>query len=886
MKTKALLIIPILFIFVFSVNGALPIKTSVRPVASCPGEYVVGIQVENCYRIGAISLKLNYDAQNLTYQGYQNFNPILSNGMTYINAANGQVIISWASSEADSVGNDTLIELRFSSGTGTWPFSWATSVSGDCEYADTLGNILPSTYVNGNATVYQAPSIYQQPANKTTYFGNNTSFSVGASGTGLSFQWQISTNSGVTWGDLTNTAPYSGVNSPSLNVTSATIGLSGNLYRCRVSGACPSPVISNSAMLLVFSVINNFIGSASPCAGTVSVPVTVQNCSGVGAISLKILYNTSLLSFTGFQNINGMFSSGMSYTNETGGEITFSWANTNAINIGSGTMFELSFSSVVGSAFVNWNTSVTGNCEFSDIYGNIINSTYTNGTINTLPPPDIASNPANRSILAGQSTSFSVSASGSGLGHQWQISTNGGSSWGNLSNTAPYSGVTSSTLYITTATQGMSGYKYRCSVYGTCPPSVISNPASLTVTTPPTPVTTSVGSVSSSCTGNVSVPVTVLNCNNIGAISLVLLFDTTKMSFGGYNSVHSQLSNGFFYVNQSGNKVTLSCATLSPINISSGTLLNYRFIANPGVSTTLNWDTQTSGNCEFSDINGAVIPSVYNNGAISTITNALTVKAGNDFTVQLGEPVQLNGQVSGGVAIVSYGWSPSAGLTDPAVLNPIASPSATTTYRLSATGGNGCAAWDEALVTVVPTVPQNLAVGNLTIPPGSNLCFNASQIVTLAGNGSQFLIQPGGHADIIAGQKILLKNGTTVVSGGTLHGWITANGNYCNNQASFLKASGEGDLSDLPNGQINAKPYAFKIYPNPTTGILTMEFPSGPSSTPILIRIYNLMGAEVMTKSFVMTGKSVFSLESLSSGMYLMSVMHEGRMEMFKIIKQ
>ena len=884
-----------LFIFLFFILTAQlfsqPIKTTVRPVASCPGEYVVGIQVENCYQIGAISLKLNYDAQNLAYLGYQNFNPVLSNGMMYINAANGQVIISWASFEADSVGNDTLVELRFSSGTGTWPFTWATLVPGDCEYADTLGNILPSVYVNGNATVYQPPVIVQQPANKLTYLGSNASFSVGVTGNGLVYQWQISANGGAYWGNLANAAPYSGTTGPTLYITAATLGLSGNMYRCVIGGTCPPPVTSNGAVLtvnqVVFNqVINNFVGSATPCAGSVVVPVTVQNCTGVGAISLKISYNTNLLGFTGFQNINGLFSSGMSYTNESGGEITFSWANTNALNLGSGTMFELVFTSAVGSAFVNWNTSVTGNCEFSDVYGNIINSTYANGTINTLPPPAIASNPADKSILAGQNTSFSVSGSGSGLGYQWQISTNGGSSWGNLSNTAPYSGVTSSTLYITAATQGMSGCKYRCSVYGTCPPSVISNPASLTVTTPPTPVTTSVGSVSSSCTGNVSVPVTVLNCSNVGAISLVLLFDTTKMSFGGYNSVHSQLSNGFFYVNQAGNKVTLSCATLAPINISSGTLVNYRFIANPGVSTTLGWDTQTLGNCEYSDINGTVLSSVYNNGTISTIANALTVKAGNDFTVQLGEPVQLNGQVSGGVATVSYGWSPSAGLTNPAVLSPIASPTVTTTYRLSATGGNGCTAWDEALVTVVPTVPENLAVGNLTIPSGSGFCFNASQIVTIAGNGSQFIVQPGGNADVIVGQKILLKYGTIVASGGTFHGWITTNGSYCNNPASFLKASGEGDLTDLPNGQINAKPTVFRIYPNPTTGILTLEYPSGPSSSTILMRIYDLMGAEVMNKSLVMNGKYTFSIESLASGMYLVSVMHEGKMEIFKVIKQ
>ena len=674
-------------------------------------------------------------------------------------------------------------------------------------------------------------------------------------------------------------------------ITAATLGLSGNMYRCVVGGTCPPPVTSNGAVLLVNQVvynqvINNFVGTVTPCTGSVVVPVTVQNCTGVGAISLKLLYNTSLLSFTGFQNINGLFSSGMLYTNQNNGEIIFSWADVNPVNLGSGTLFELVFSSIIGSAYINWNTQADGNCEFSDIYGNVINSTYSNGIINTLPPPGITSNPVNKSILAGQGTSFSVSASGSGLTYQWQVSTNGGTSWTNLSNAAPYSGVTSATLGITAATQGMNGYKFRCNVSGTCPPSVTSNSATLTVTTPVTPVTTSIGSVSNSCTGNVSVPVTVLNCNNVGAISLVLLFDTAKMSFGGYNSVHSELSKGFFYVNQAGNKVTLSCASLSPINIASGTLLNYRFIANQGISSAISWDTQTSGNCEYSDINGVVIPSVYNNGTIATQTNALVVKAGNDASVQIGEPVQLSASVIGGIAPVTYGWSPATGLTNPGILNPIAAPSATTTYKLTATGANSCTAWDEMIVTVTQTIPQNLVVTNLTIPSGSSLCFNATQMVTVAGNGNQFLVQSGGHANIIAGQKILLKYGTKITSGGNLHGWITSNGSYCNNQASFLNTFTEEPLAKISMAQPAMNTSIFKAYPNPTNGIFTLERFSGSSESTVLVRIYNLMGVEVLNQHIAGVRKSSISMENMASGIYLVNVMYDGILETLKIIKQ
>lgn len=52
---------------------------------------------------------------------------------------------------------------------------------------------------------------------------------------------------------------------------------------------------------------------------------------------------------------------------------------------------------------------------------------------------------------------------------------------------------------------------------------------------------------------------------------------------------------------------------------------------------------------------------------------------------------------SGGV---SYAWTPAAGLSDPAVANPVASPMTTTTYSVLITGANGCSVTRNVTVTV------------------------------------------------------------------------------------------------------------------------------------------------------------------------------------------
>lgn len=88
----------------------------------------------------------------------------------------------------------------------------------------------------------------------------------------------------------------------------------------------------------------------------------------------------------------------------------------------------------------------------------------------------ISTQPANTSVVAGSSGSFSVAAT-NGSGYQWQLNT--GSGWNDII------GETGASYNIPSATSGMNGYQYRCVVKGTSPCSdVNSNAATLTVTNP------------------------------------------------------------------------------------------------------------------------------------------------------------------------------------------------------------------------------------------------------------------------------------------------------------------------------------------------------------------------------------------------------------------
>jgi len=89
-------------------------------------------------------------------------------------------------------------------------------------------------------------------------------------------------------------------------------------------------------------------------------------------------------------------------------------------------------------------------------------------------------------VTHGTSASFNAGVNAPGGGAlQWEVSTDGGSTWGNVPDVAPYGGVTTSTLNISPATVDLNGYKYRLAVgftYNSQPHTEYSTAATLTVT--------------------------------------------------------------------------------------------------------------------------------------------------------------------------------------------------------------------------------------------------------------------------------------------------------------------------------------------------------------------------------------------------------------------
>ena len=129
-------------------------------------------------------------------------------------------------------------------------------------------------------TVNVATAITNQPSGVTVCSGSNATFSSTATGNGVTYQWQVSTDAGVTWNNVT------GATNASYTINGTTTALNNNQYRVVASvstGACPGSLNSNAATLTVNAtpVLTTTSSANQVCAGQ---SVTL-NASGANTYS-------------------------------------------------------------------------------------------------------------------------------------------------------------------------------------------------------------------------------------------------------------------------------------------------------------------------------------------------------------------------------------------------------------------------------------------------------------------------------------------------------------------------------------------------------------------------------------------------------------------------
>jgi hypothetical protein len=255
-------------------------------------------------------------------------------------------------------------------------------------------------------------------------------------------------------------------------------------------------------------------------------------------------------------------------------------------------------------------------------------------------------------------------------------------------------------------------------------------------------------------------------------------------------------------------------------------------VANPSSSTTY---TLTATNSVSGCSNTDQVLVVVN-------STAPVANAGLDVNVNC---TGSNGASIGSTAIagIVYSWSPSIGLSSSTVSNPIANPSSTTAYTLTATNtSNGCTANDAVLVTVGSGVPISAVSLTVNDQPCGSPSVAGSMNVTLTGgvapitytwtrNGLNFNALPANApTNLIAGSYTVTVTdgcGTTMTSNSvTLNNAVAIDLQAASAGANALCFGGNGTISASIFGGTSQR--SLVVTNTVTNQVYTQVVPNGP----------------------------------------------------------
>ena len=430
---------------------------------------------------------------------------------------------------------------------------------------NTVSNVVSTAAI---LTVNVPPTISTQPASQTVALGQTATFSVTASGAGtLTYQWKKNgaSISGATSASYTTPATVASDNGSSFTVTVTGTGgnVTSNAATLTVNAppsitAQPANQTVNVGQTATFSIAATGAGTltyqwkkgGTAIGGATSVsyttPATASSDNGAqfsvtitnsfgnvtsNAATLTVNIPPTISAQPTSQTVAVGQTATFSVTATGTGTLTYQWKK-NGTSISGATSASYTTPATIasdnGASFTVTITSTTGN----------VTSNAATLTVNA--PPSITTQPASATVIAGQTATFSVVASGTApLAYQWKM------------NGTAIGGATSSSYTTPATATGNSGEQFTVTVTNGAG-NITSNPATLTV----------------------------------NAATFILNANQTTLSFSSVN-IGSNSVLPVIFTNAGNSNVTISNVSVSGAGYTSGGVSSGQILT-PGQTATLN----------------------------------------------------------------------------------------------------------------------------------------------------------------------------------------------------------------------------------------------------------------------------------------------------------
>ena len=668
-----------------------------------------------------------------------NSTPTLSITNPYSTSTDGSATVNFTASDAD--GTTPTVSLLQGSNCATVVGSsvqlvnlpdgvfFFTLKAQDSGGKKTFGHFVVEVHRSSSG-----PTITAQPTGQTVIAGNSATFTVAVSGSPTAYQWYRQVAHTSTWDRMSDGGAYSGTASASLSVATST-SMNEDHFLCLV-GNGSGTTTSAAAELRTDETVPVFLSQPSDnatAAGT-STPFTV---SVGGPTTFGYFYYQWQRQAAGTST----------WTDITNGG-AYSGATTAAFR-------------VVNAALMNGDKF---RCQVTDTAGTSTSNaaTLTSGTV-----PSITGQPSSVSASAGQTVSFTVTATGTApLAYQWYL-------YG-----TPVSGGTSATLTLTNV-QSTDAGAYTVHVtnaFGLAG----SNVGSLTVSSSAPVISQQPQSISPTVGQNVSLSVTATGSNPLtyqwrkggspigGATGTSLAFPSISLSDAGSydvvvsNSSGSAISSSVTVTVNSGNTPPSFTTQPTGLSVTAGSPATFIAAANGSPTPTYQWkkggitisgatsSTYSISTTSLSDAGNYTVVATNVAGSATSATATLLVNpaavapsitAGPaDTTATAGTPASFSVSASG-TGPLSYQWTKNG--------NALSGANAST-YSIASAQMSDAGNYAVTVSNIAGYVQSSSAALTVTAAPTPPSITQQPQNTTVTtGNGLSLSVVAAGTAPLI-----------------------------------------------------------------------------------------------------------------------------------------